>query len=43
LQTYFGVEIEYDPDFHVYIFSVNGWIYETATLEEAKLTIKELN
>lgn len=38
--TYYGIEIYQDPEDGLFVFSLHGWIYEVATLQEAKAEIR---
>ena len=38
--TYYGIEIYQDADSDLFVYSLCGWIYEVATLAEAKADIK---
>jgi hypothetical protein len=38
--TYYGIEIYQDPESGLFVFSQHGWVYEVATLDEAKAEIR---
>ena len=40
--TYCGIQIHYDSEDGTFTFSLNGWLYETKTLEAAKAEIKPI-
>lgn len=39
--TYYGIEIYQDDISDLFVFSLCGWVWEVATLEEAKAVVKK--